>query len=98
MKPKPLTEDELSDLVSPRSLTADNARLAAELEAAKVVLRAIAASWRRVAGLAFCESSEREGSKVTIRYPRLEQAQDAYRAMGEITAALDASEKGEQPT
>jgi hypothetical protein len=55
-------------------------------------LKAIQAAWSRVAGFAVCESCGPEKRyRITIDYRSLEQAQDAYRAMSEITAALEAA-------
>jgi len=52
-------------------------------------LEAVKQAWKRVAGFAVCESCGPENHfRITIDYPTLEKAQDAYSAMAEITAAL----------
>ncbi len=56
---------------------------------------AIRAAWSRVAGFAVCESCAENLYRVTIDYRSLEQAQDAYRAMAEITRLLGCVTKGE---
>jgi hypothetical protein len=49
-------------------------------------------AWKQVAGFAVCESNGPEGRyRIAIDYPTLEKAQEAYRAMAEITQALEES-------
>lgn len=60
-------------------------------------LEIIRKAWARIAGFAVCESEgspdpSKRKARITIDYPNLEKAQDAYRAMIEITKALKASE------
>ena len=58
---------------------------------------AVAKAWKRVAGFAVCESCGPENRyRITIDYPTLEKAQDAYGAMSEITAALSRIEQASE--
>jgi hypothetical protein len=69
---------------------AHDARCAHELQSALVRVRD---AWKQVAGFAVCESNCPEARyRITIDYPTLVEAQDAYRAMAEITKALEAAD------
>jgi hypothetical protein len=69
--------------------TAQAAQLAAETSLMECQAQAAAMreAWGRVAGFATCVSDQGK-YRVEIAYPTLEQAQDAYGAMSEITEAL----------
>jgi hypothetical protein len=54
-----------------------------------VCVEKLRAAWRRVAGFAVCEcNGPAQRYRVVIDYQTLEQAQDAHRAMCEITEVL----------
>lgn len=68
--------------------------MAARLKECEGKLEEIEASWDRVAGFAVCESCGPERRyRITIDYPTLEKAQDAYSAIAEITNILNRTEK-----
>ena len=61
-----------------------------QLLASLQALEKIGKAWDRVAGFAVCESNGPDGRyRITIDYNTLEKAQDAYRAMHDITKALN---------
>lgn len=69
--------------------------LAARVAELEGRLREIDAAWKRVAGFAVCEScGPHNRYRVIIDYQSLEQAQDAYTAMHEISAALSSEKEG----
>ena len=64
-------------------------------------LDAIRVAWSRVAGFATCVSDYHQSTttgpsrryRIEISYPELQNAQDAYRALGEITVLLKPKRK-----
>lgn len=64
--------------------------LVAERDELVNLLDKIDVAWKAVAGFAVCESNGPENKyRITIDYRSLEQAQKAYRAMMDITAAIE---------
>jgi hypothetical protein len=84
------TIDNEGEVSGSRSAYYHDAKVAHELLSA---LGRIRDAWKQVAGFAVCESNCPEARyRITIDYPTLVEAQDAYRAMAEITKALEAAD------